>query len=111
MITTKATDSTGTHSPVSNAINITIDTINSTITISSPSDGATINTSSFTVDGIASDANLYRVNISIDSGLFKPITGTSSWSTIISGLGNRPHTITASSTDTLEISKQHRQLL
>lgn len=98
-ITAKATDSSGTLSTSSNAVSITIDTTKPTITIVSPINGATINTSSFTISGTASDTNLQKVEVSIDSGSYQLVTGTTSWNVSISGLSNGFHNITARATD------------
>ena len=94
----KATDLAG-NTGLSSVVHVTVDTVNPTISISSPSNGATINTGSFTVSGSAFDANLNKVDVSIDSGAFQPATGTSSWSFAVTGLSNGLHTVTAKATD------------
>jgi hypothetical protein len=94
----KATDLVG-NAGLSSIVHVTVDTINPTITISSPSNGATINTGSFPVSGSAFDTNLKKVDVAIDSGTFQPATGTSSWSFAVTGLGNGLHTVTAEATD------------
>ncbi|MDE1868258.1 MAG: hypothetical protein KGI08_11200, partial [Thaumarchaeota archaeon] len=89
-----ATDSAG-NIGTSSVIHVTVDTINPTISITSPTGGSTVNTSVVHVTGTASDANLATVQVSIDGGAYTTATGTSSWSFDTSALSNGAHTIDA----------------
>ncbi|HET7207259.1 MAG TPA: RICIN domain-containing protein, partial [Terriglobales bacterium] len=76
------------------------------VSISSPSNGATVS-GSITVSGTASDGvGLSSVQVQVDSGVFSSASGTSNWSFSLntSSLSNSSHTITARATDTSGIS-------
>jgi hypothetical protein len=77
------------------------DTTNPAISITSPSDGATLTSDSVTVKGTASDSGsgLEKVEVKIDSGSYSAATGTDPWSFDVTNLSEGSHTITAQATD------------
>jgi uncharacterized repeat protein (TIGR01451 family) len=75
-----------------------------TISIASPTSGATVS-SPATVTGTASDsAGVASVQVSVDSGTYQAASGTTSWSDTVSSLSAGSHTITAKATDTSGLS-------
>jgi hypothetical protein len=78
---------------------IGLDTVNPTVSITSPADGSSLNTGSFTVSGTASDTNLDRVQIRINGGSYADASGTTSWTYGVSGLSDGIYTITAKAID------------
>lgn len=78
----------------------TTDTTAPTVAISSPAGGSTV-TSTVSIAGTAADnASLARVEVRLDGGSWVAATGTSSWSSSLSGLAAGSHTISARATDT-----------
>ncbi len=98
-ITAKATDNTGNTATTS--ISITVDTASPTVAISSPVNGATLNTAAFDVSGTSGDtgSGVQKVEVSIDGGAYALASGTTSWLYGVSGLSDGSHTITAKATD------------
>ncbi len=98
-----ATDASGNVSPKSTAVSITVDTIVPTVLISSPTAGASINSTQPNITGTSADAGgsgIQKVEVSIDSGAFQLATGTTSWSFVpSSALSDGSHTIVAKATD------------
>src|SRR6185295_1561420 len=97
-IDARATDS-ATNVGTATQVSVTVDTANPSVTITSPANGAFLNTGSFLISGTASDTNLASVEVSIDGGAYALATGTSSWTFNAVGLGDGPHTIDARATD------------
>lgn len=80
----------------------TNDTAPPSISISSPSNGTILNSTTFVISGTASDSGsgVKKVEVSIDSGAYELATGTASWSySVSSPLSNGSHTITIKATD------------
>lgn len=76
------------------------DTTLPSITISSPASNQTVNTSSITVSGTASDnVSLSKVEVSLNGGAYQLATGTTSWNKVLA-LAPGSNTITARATDT-----------
>ena len=80
------------------------DTDNPTVTISAPASGAGLTSSSVTVSGTAADpgtdpTGVKEVWVKLDSGTEVKATGTTSWSTTLSGVGDGSHTITVYAKD------------
>ena len=76
------------------------DTTPPTVTISTPTSGATVGSSQDTVAGSAADnVTVAAVAVSVDGGAYQPASGTTSWSNIIASLAAGSHTITAKATD------------
>src|SRR3989442_776944 len=103
IITATVTDSNG--NTASTSVTITVDTPPVTITpptisITSPYNGALINTSTLTVNGIASaGTTIQSVQVGIDGGALNQASGTTSWSFLTTPLGYGTHIITATDTD------------
>jgi uncharacterized cupredoxin-like copper-binding protein/N-acetylneuraminic acid mutarotase len=77
-----------------------VDTTKPTITISSPVNGATLNSTSVAVSGTASDnVEVEKVELTIDEMTWVLATGTTSWSGTLA-LAEGPNTIFARATDT-----------
>ena len=79
----------------------TTDTTPPTISIATPSSGATVS-GTVSVSGAAADnASLSKVEVSVDSGPLQVATGTSSWTLPIDASAYQPgsHTVTAKATD------------
>ncbi|HTL87255.1 MAG TPA: Ig-like domain-containing protein, partial [Acidimicrobiia bacterium] len=77
------------------------DTVPPIVTISNPTDGASI-AGSVLVAGTASDARgVASISVSIDSGAYLTASGTTSWTYALdtTGLSNASHTITSRATD------------
>ncbi len=77
------------------------DTTPPTISISSPSNGATVS-STITVSGIASDnVAVSSVSLSIDGGSYQSVSGTTNWNYSLNtaSLSNGSHTLVAKATD------------
>ena len=72
-----------------------------TITITSPANGAIINTATPLITGTASagPSGLASVQIQIDSGAFNDASGTTSWTFNTASLADGIHTINAKATD------------
>jgi YVTN family beta-propeller protein len=72
-----------------------------TVSITYPINGTTINTSSITITGTASDLGpgLQKVEVSVDNGTYSLADGTTSWSFIVTDLANGDHTVIAKVTD------------
>jgi hypothetical protein len=78
-ITVKATDNAGNSNAT--GIQVTVETQNPQISITSPLNNAILNSSNITINGTASDANgIQVVEVSIDDGPFENATGTNEWS-------------------------------
>jgi hypothetical protein len=94
---------TGTYNTSPAKFTLTVnpkDTTAPTISITSPNDGDTVNTNSFTVKGTASDSGgVKTVEVKIDSGSYSTATGTETWSFDVSNYPEGTHTITAKATD------------
>ncbi len=97
-----AHDEAGNVNTAATQFSVIYDSIQPTITISSPSNNTLLNTSTVAVSGTASDSGsgLQKVEVSVDSGTFAAatVTGTS-WTFTASALPDGPHTITAKATD------------
>ena len=84
------------------SIVVNVDTVAPSGSITSPSDGAIMNSGSFTVSGSASDATsgVQKVEISADGGSYGAVTsGTTSWSYSASGLADGGRTFKIKVTD------------
>ncbi len=99
-VTAKATDTSGNAQTTS--ITVTVpDTTAPNVAITTPSNGANVPASGFTMGGSASDnVALSKVEVQIDSGPFNLATGLSSWSYSVGPLAEGSHTLTAKATDT-----------
>src|SRR5256712_67980 len=103
IITATVTDSN--RNTASTSVTITVDTPPVTITpptisITSPYNVALINTSTLTVNGIASaGTTIQSVQVGIDGGALNQASGTTSWSFLTTPLGYGTHIITATVTD------------
>ena len=94
----RATDTSGNTATVS--IALTVDTVNPTVAITSPADGATLDSTSVVVSGTASDnVAVEMVELSLDGTNYVLATGTTSWSGTLT-LAEGPNTIFARATDT-----------
>ena len=94
----RATDTSGNTATVS--IAVTVDTANPTVAITSPADGATLDSTSVVVSGTASDdVGVEKVELSLDGTNYIVATGTTSWSGTMT-LSEGPNTIFARATDT-----------
>ena len=104
-IAARATDASGNVSTTTSSFrvsNTTADTSAPTISISSPSAGATVS-GTVTVTGSAADNGaVSRVEVQVDGGAWQPASGASSWTaTVATGsYADGTHTITARATDT-----------
>lgn len=78
---------------------ITVDTTKPTVSITSPTQGAKLNSGSFTISGKANDTNLANVTVSIDGNTSQLAIGSANWSSSASNLNDGTHTIVATATD------------
>lgn len=71
------------------------------VTITSPSNGATVAGSLSVVGTASSNVGLSKVEVRVDAGVWNTAAGLGNWSYVIDtlNLANGPHTITASATD------------
>jgi large repetitive protein len=92
-----AEDSAGAN--VSAARTVTVDTTKPTVSITSPTEGAALNSGSFSISGKANDTNLANVTVSIDGNMSKLATGSANWSSSASNLKDGTHKIVATATD------------
>ena len=81
------------------SIVVNVDLTDPVVAITSPADGAYLDTGAFTVLGTASDTNLDKVQVKVNSGAYADATGTASWTYDISGLADGVYTITAKAID------------
>ncbi|MBJ7458095.1 MAG: hypothetical protein JHD02_02790, partial [Thermoleophilaceae bacterium] len=95
VLTATSTDASGNTSPASSARTITIDLTVPAASISSPLNGAFLNTDSPDIDFTATDTNLASVVCSLDGGA--AVACTSPWPT--SGLSEGLHTVVVLATD------------
>ena len=70
------------------------------VSITSPTDGSTINNSSFTISGTASGTDLASVAVQVD-GTHVIVTGTTNWSAPSGTLSDGIHTIIATASDNM----------
>jgi hypothetical protein len=100
-----AKDAAGNEAKGSFTVTVTkpADQTKPTISITSPSNGATLTTDSITVEGTASDADsgLAKVEVKVGSGSYSGASGTSTWSAQVT-LAEGENTITAQATDKAE---------
>jgi len=96
-----AQDAAGNGNTAATQFSIIYDSNPPTVTITSPSNNSTLNTSSVAVSGTASGtgSGMQKVEVSVDGSAFAPATGTTSWSFTTSTLSGGTHTITARATD------------
>ncbi|TLX93464.1 MAG: HYR domain-containing protein, partial [Thaumarchaeota archaeon] len=95
-ITATVTDNNGNTG--TSSVTITVNTP-LTISITSPTNGALLDTNTLTLSGTASGSNIQSVQVSIDGGTANQASGTTSWSFLTSPLTYGTHTITATVTD------------
>jgi len=81
-------------------ISIGVDTAPPSVSISSPTTGSIISSTSPTITGTSSDpgSGIWSVTVTLDS-ISKTVTGTTSWSVTTSGLAQGSHTIVATAKD------------
>jgi hypothetical protein len=100
----RAVDSLGNVQGTPASISLSADIDPPTATISSPSGGGNYGPSGVTITGAASDvggSGLDRVEVSIDSGSYSSVTGTSSWSYSWTPATSGSHTIRFRAVDNL----------
>ena len=79
---------------------VTIDTTPPMLTITNPTNGTTLSSSSLVANGTASDdSGLASVQVSVDSGPYQVALGTTSWSFTTNQLTSGAHTISVKATD------------
>jgi hypothetical protein len=79
---------------------VTVTDVAPVVTITAPTNGAVMNSGSFSVSGTASDANgLQWVDVSVDGGSWVDPAGMTSWSYSVSGLADGSHIIYARAED------------
>ena len=94
--TATVTDSNG--NTASSSVTITV-AIPPTVYITSPTNGAFINTNTAMISGTASGSTIQSVKVSIDGGAANQASGTTSWSFLTNPLTYGTHTMTATVTD------------
>lgn len=103
-LTARATDTSGNTATTSATVNVSnsaADTAPPSVTISSPSSGATVSGTT-TVTGSASDnVSVTKIDVQVDGGTWQAASGTTSWSyaLVTTSLSNGSHTVTARATD------------
>lgn len=95
----KVTDVNG-YTNVTLPYRLVVDTTDPTVSISAPTAGQYVGTSTPTATGSASDVNgIATVEVSVDGGAYVDTGQTTSWSTTLSSLADGTHSITARATD------------
>jgi PGF-pre-PGF domain-containing protein len=101
-----AQDAAGNGNTAAAQFSIIYDSIQPTITITSPTDGQAFTASSpVTVSGTASDNSLSKVEIKVGTGDWQPTSEIASWSIQVN-LSEGPNTIYARATDTAGNAKE-----
>jgi len=106
-VTYTATDSHSNTATATQTVTV-VDTTAPTITISSPTNGASLNTNIIAVEGSATDggSGLEKVEVKIDSDTFASATVTGASWTFTTSMLDGLHTITAKATDNAGNTKE-----
>ncbi|HJQ50610.1 MAG TPA: Ig-like domain-containing protein, partial [Gaiellaceae bacterium] len=82
MLTARATDSSGKSTSVFENV-VVADTTAPSVTLATPTAGATIGGYVMLTGSAADDVALSRVDVSVDSGAWQSATGTTTWSAVV----------------------------
>jgi hypothetical protein len=100
VLSARATDSSGKSTSVSENV-VVADTTAPSLTLATPTAGATVGGYVTLTGSAADDVAVSRVDVSVDSGAWQPATGTTIWSAVVDtpSLPDGTHTFFARATD------------